>query len=469
MTNAAERAPRSWLGLAVFLYGTLLAAFVAFVLYRRQGLVEGTIDLNGFGVLSRRIAEGDGFSLGHGPTIRRAPLYPYFGAALLRVFGSGTTGLPDAVLFRPLLIANCVIFGLTTLVVWRLARELFGPRVALLAAAMCPFVPQSLRYVGMTEVETLMGLFTALLALTGFQLVVRPSIARGIAFGACIAGATLSKPIVLLFPFLFVPIALLYWRRVGMLGRAAVFSAVAAVACFGLLLVPWTIRNIIVTNGQFKGISSNGPGEFLRGYVNAQPKYFLLRQDFGGGGPGEKWDPEANDYEEKLLKPFGMPFYRSGKDAAGNAVTFPPQPPGVSGAQLELEKDRIESAEMKRRILHEPGGFLYKFTVQLASFWYIVETRKKSLMVGAVALTMLCLAALGVLRAHRKGATVWPVLVVIVYFNAIYAAFLAFARYSMPLFPTLTVLAAGGLFSRLEPLLRRWAPAKWRSSDSPLP
>ena len=468
MTNAAERPPRSWLGVAVFLYGTLFAAFVAFVVYRRQGLVEGTIDLNGFGVLSRSIAQGDGFSLGHGPTIRRAPLYPYFGAALLRLFGSGTAGLPDAELFRPLLIANCVIFGLTTTVVWRLTRELFGPRAALLAVAMCPFVPQSLRYVGMTEVETLMGLFTALMALTGFQLVVRPSIGRGLAFGASIAGATLSKPIVLLFPFVFLPLALLYWKRTGALQRASVLAAVSAFACFGLLLVPWSIRNSIVTNGQFKGISSNGPGEFLRGYINAQPKYFLLRQNFGGGGPGEKWDPEANDYEEKLLKPFGMPFYRSGKDAAGNAVTFPPQPPGVPGAQLELEKDRIESAEMKRRILHEPGGFLYKFSAQFASFWYVVETTKKSLMVGAVALIMLSFAGLGAFRAYKKGATVWPVLAVIIYFNAIYAAFLAFARYSMPLFPTLTVLAAGGLFSILEPLLSRWLPAKLRSSGSPL-
>jgi len=468
MTDAAGRSPRSWLGAVVFLYGTVLAAFVAFVLYRRQGLVEGTIDLNGFGVLSRSIAQGDGFSLGHGPTIRRAPLYPYFGAALMRAFGSGTQGLPDSVLFRPLLLANCVIFGLTTLVVWRLARELFGPRAALLAAAMCPFVPQSLRYVGMTEVETLMGLFTALMALTGFWLVVRPSIGRGIAFGATIAAATLSKPIVLLFPFLFLPLAIGYWWRERVLNRNAVIAAASALVCFGLLLVPWTVRNIIVTNGQFKSISSNGPGEFLRGYVNAQPKYFLLRQDFGGGGPGEKWDPEANDYEEKLLKPYGMPFYRSGKDSAGNAVTFPPQPPGVPGAQLELEKDRIESAEMKRRILQEPGGFLYKFTVQLASFWYIVETRKKSLMVGAVALVVLSLAGFGAWRAHLKQATVWPVLAVIAYFNAIYAAFLAFARYSMPLFPTLTVLAAGGLLSILEPLLRRWLPGKVPPTDSPL-
>src|SRR4051812_31735299 len=291
MSDTSVLSRRPGLGALVFLYGSLLAAFIAFVVYRRQGLVEGTIDLNGFGLLSRNIAHGEGFSLGHGPTIRRAPLYPYFGAALLRVFGSDADGLPDGVYFRPLLLANCVIFGLTCFVVWRLCNDLFGSKVALLAAAICPFVPQSLRYVGMTEVETLMGLFTVLLAATGFWLVTRPSLARGLAFGAVAAAATLSKPIVLLYPFLFLPLALWHWRRSKVLDRQAVIACVAALVCFGALLVPWTVRNIIVTNGQFTSISSNGPGEFLRGYINAQPKYFLLRQDFGGGQPGEKWDP----------------------------------------------------------------------------------------------------------------------------------------------------------------------------------
>ena len=467
MTDALVRLPRTRLGAAVFIYGTLVAAFVAFVVYRRQGLVEGTVDLNGFGALSRSLAEGKGFSLGHGPTVRRGPLYPFFGALLLRLFGDGSSGLPDAVFFRPLLIANCIIIGLTCVVVWRLADELFGYPAALVAAALCPLVPQTLRYVGMTEVETMMGLCTALLALTGFFLVRKPSFANGVAFGVTAAAATLIKPIVLLLPLGFLPLALLVWWRSGALNRRAIGVSLLSLACFGALLVPWSVRNMSATGGRFKGISSNGPGEFLRGYINAQPKYFLLRQDFGGGGPGEKWDPEANDYEENLLRPFGVPFYRSGTDAEGHVTLVPPPPPGFVSADLELEKDRIESAEMKRRVLHEPGAFVYKFVVQLASFWYIVETRKKSVIVGGIALVVLGFAALGAWRAWRRGALVWPVLFVIAYFNLIYAAFLAFARYSMPLFPTLTVLAAGGLVSLFPALFRRLGERAPAGSQSP--
>jgi 4-amino-4-deoxy-L-arabinose transferase-like glycosyltransferase len=444
MTNVFERLPKSWRIALIMLYGTLVAAFVAFVVYRRQSLVEGVIDLNGFGAVARNLANGEGFSLGHGPTVRRAPVYPFFGAALLQLFGT-TNASVQAELFRPLLIANCVIMGVTCLVVWRLASELFGSGVGLLAAIMCPLIPQSLRYVGMTEVETMMGLWSALLALTGFRLVQRPSIGRGAVFGVTVAVATLTKAIALLYPLVFLPLAFWHWRRARVLDRRAVVASVVAVMCFGLLLLPWSLRNMAVTNGQFKGVSSNGPGEFLRGYINAQPKYFLLRQDFGGGGPGEKWDPEANDFEEKLLRPHGIPFYRAGKYFSGGTTWTPPMPEGVSSAMLEVEKDRVESAEMKRRLLREPGGFVYKFGVQLASFWYIVETPKKSMIVGSIALIMLALAALGVRRAARSGTLVWPIVVVVLYFNLIYAAFLAFARYSMPLYPTLTILSAGGL------------------------
>ena len=127
---------------------------------------------------------------------------------------------------------------------------------------------------------------------------------------------------------------------------------------------------------------------------------------------------------------------------------------------IEVEKDRIEGAEMKRKLLHEPFDFLRKFAVQLFTFWYIVETRAKSLFVGSIAAVVLAFSIAGYVRASRRNALVWPVVAVLVYFNVIYAAFLAFARYSMPLFPTLAILAGGGivaLLQQLQPFIRRVA------------
>jgi 4-amino-4-deoxy-L-arabinose transferase-like glycosyltransferase len=439
----------------VFLYGTLAALAFVFLFYFRQNIFEAKVDLNGFGMIARNIAEGHGFSTGLGPTVRRAPLYPYLGAALLKLFGSDAPSLTEAQFYRPILIGNAIIFGLTCVVVWWTARRLFGARIGLLAAAIAPFIPQSLRYVGMTEVETLMGLFTALLAALGISFAAKATVRTGAALGAVAGLATLTKPIVLLYPFGFVMLVWLFsWRRARPT-REQLLAVVTLFGVFGALLLPWSIRNTLVTHGEFKGISSNAPGEFLRGYILVQPKYYLLRQDFGGDNPTEEqWDPEANAYEERLLRAHGSAFYKDSRDSAGHRIIVPTPAPGRTGADLELERDRIESLEMKRKMLAEPGAFLFKFWVQLFTFWYIVETRAKSLFVGAMALVVLALAAVGYAHASRRGETVWPIAAVILYFNAIYAVFLAFARYSMPLFPTLTILVAGGLAALGAPLLR---------------
>jgi 4-amino-4-deoxy-L-arabinose transferase-like glycosyltransferase len=454
-----------WTGAAVFVYGTLVAAAFAFLVYGRQGVIDAAVDLNGFGGIARSLANGDGFSSGNGPTTRRAPLYPLLGGGLLALFGNETPGIPDTLAYRPIIIANCIILGLTCLVVWALARRLFDARTALLAAIICPLIPQSMRYVGMTEVETLMGLCIALLALSSHALVVRPAVSTGAGLGVCAALATLTKPLVLLYPIGFLPLAWWHWRSRRLPLRDRAVASCVTLACFAVLLAPWMVRNWMVTNGQFMGISSNASGEFLRGYINAQPKYFLLRQDFGGYGPGEKWDPEANAWEKGFLASHGMPFYQYVRHADRSLSMVPTPPAGYTSALIEVDKDRIEGAEMKRRLLQEPGAFLRKFAIQAVTFWYIVETRSRSVLVGGIALLVLVVSAFGARCAQRDGAVVWPVLIVIVYFNAMYAAFLAMARYSMPLFPTLAILVAGGLVWGFR-YARSWSRSRTPTGDA---
>ncbi len=448
-------------GPLIVLYGTVVALLFGFFVYHGQSLVASPIDVNGFGLISRNIALGHGFSEGYGDTIRRAPLYPAFGALILKIFGQYSPGTPDAVTYRPLLAVQSFIFGLTCLLAWATARRLFGARVALVAALVCPLIPQSIRYVGQTEVETLMGFLIALLAYTGLRLVERPSILTGAAFGLTAAAATLTKPVTQLYPFFFVALLLGVWsadrvRRTPNQTRLqprAYLSALAAMFAFFVLpLAPWLVRDWVVTNGQFVGISSNAPGEALRGYVAVQPKYVLLRQDFGD------WDAEANDFEEALLQRYQVPFYHWNDPENGAVVVSPPIPPAVSSAMLSAQKDHLESTELKERILHDPAEFLRKSVVQIATFWYLVVDRKQSLLVGSIALVVLALAIAGTWRASRQGAPAWPVVAILVYLNVVYAGTLAMARYSMPLYPTLLVLAAGGLVAIVSDL----ANSLWR-------
>ena len=82
-TSKLSRQQQVMPGLFLFFLGTFTGALFAFVIYPHQNAIVARIDLNGFGLLGRHIAWGHGFTLGTGPTIRRAPLYPAFVAFLL--------------------------------------------------------------------------------------------------------------------------------------------------------------------------------------------------------------------------------------------------------------------------------------------------------------------------------------------------------------------------------------------------
>ena len=435
-------------GTGVFLIGVASAAFTAFVLYHRQSAVQSSIDVNGFGLISRNLALGKGFSLGFGPTIRRAPLYPVLGALLLKAFGHATPGVPDAVAYRPIVIAQCLMFGLTCLVTWALARRLFGQSVALIAGLLCALLPQTVRYVGQTEVETLMGFLTVCIAYASIIFVEKPTVRAGAVLGLSIAAATLTKPIAQFYPIVFIPLAWWWWRSRSRHSSSprrqpatyARSAGTAALIIFFLLpLVPWLVRNYVITGGHFLGISSNAPGEFLRGYILAEPRYYLLRSSEAS------WDSDANDYETQLLASHGLPFYHFNSPESGSFVVQPPIPPTVSLVRYEAQKDTVEETEALKRLAHSPGEALRKFIIQLATFWYFVDGRAKSLITGALAFAILACSTVGVLWARKQQAIIWPALALAVYFYMAYASTLALARYSMPLYPTLVVFAANGV------------------------
>lgn len=447
-----------WIGLGLFLAGCTVAAIFAFVIYPRQGMIEANLDVNGYGGLARFIVRGEGFSQSAGPTLRRAPLYPYLVALLLRLFQNNPDPhLPERLLYRPVLMAQCVIVGFNCLAVWTLGRRLFNAHVGLLAGGLCLVSPMVMRYVGAVEVETLMSLLITLMALTGYNLYQHPTFVNSILFALTCALATLTKSVTLLYPMVFLAaLACINSRasfkkiqnqnssEMGSLPPQPLSfraSALLVIGVYGLCLLPWAARNYRVSSGRFLNINSNGPAEFLRGYYNVQPKFYLLRQDFGGADPTRlSWEQEASGYEAALIKPHGLDY-----PAMERSATPDPALPAMTYVDYELRKEAVESEEMKRGLLQQPGRFFRKFVIQLATFWYIVETRTKSLIVGAIALVTLSFALFGWLRARGAHPGVFVIVCTVAYFNIVYAIFLSFARYSMPLYPILLILTAYGI------------------------
>jgi hypothetical protein len=175
-------------------------------------------------------------------------------------------------------------------------------------------------------------------------------------------------------------------------------------------------------------ISTNAGGEFLRGYVFAQPKYYLLEKR-----PYTDGELEANQMEIDLF-------------AAQGKVWEADEP----------ETERVLSKAAKEKLKAEPLALVRKAFIGFFAFWYELTSRANSLFVGSMALGAWALALVGWQRARREGRVMWPLFQPILTVNLLYALLLALGRYSAPMIPTLMVLAAWGIESLLD---RTWRNA----------
>ncbi|MET0790898.1 MAG: glycosyltransferase family 39 protein [Polyangiaceae bacterium] len=395
----------------VFGVALLVALFMTFVLWRHQGAVDQTDDPYGFSQLGRGIAEGRGFmQLSHPelPTTRRAPLYPAV-IGLLYFLGG-----PHTVLVR---IFQCFVAAGTATLTFATGRRVFSQGVGIVAAALCAFHPMVLRYVPDLQVECLLTFFTTLMVWCGVSFFERPSLKVGAALGASGALGALVKGVLVVCPPIFAACWLLRQLRRREPLRLGSVIAIAVAMC--VVILPWTARNYKVTGGHFMLISSNAGGEFLRGYVFAQPKYYLLQKK-----PYTDGENEANQMEIDLFNAHGLHW-----------------------GDESIEIERLLGAAAKQKAVEDPVALVKKIFVGWFAFWYELTTPLNSLVVGASALVAWAFALIGWLRARAQGGILWPVLQPIIALNALYAVMLALGRYSAPTIPTLMVLAAWGLVS----------------------
>lgn len=408
--------------LFAFLLGLGAALVMTLVIWPLQGAVQRSDDPYSFSVLGQGIAEGRGLAQllqPELPSMRRAPLYPGIIAALYLVGG------PHTILVR---LFQCLVAGGTAALTFDIGRRMFSKEVGLLAAVLCAFHPMVVRYVPDIQVECMLTFFMTLMVWSGVRFFDRPTILRGAAVGAAGAAGALVKGVLVVCP----PVFALFWlvralRRKEPL-RIASLAAIAAAMC--LVIFPWTARNYKVTGGQFVLISSNAGGEFLRGYVFAQPKYYLLQQR-----PYVEGELEANQMEIDLFAAQGLVWERD-----------------------EAETERVVSKAAKEKLHGDPVGLVRKIVIGFFAFWYVLTNRANSLFVGGIALASWTLALIGWRRARAEGKALWPLLQPILTVNLLYAVMLALGRYSAPTMPTLMTLVSWGIFTLLD-RNKRTAPA----------
>lgn len=246
------------------------------------------------------IANGHGFSSPFrqptGPSAWIPPLYPYLLAGIFRVFGVFT-----ATSYRVATAVNIVVHALACVVLYRAARETFGPRVGWYSACALASFPLlfypvlRLHVLGHMEQDALFLLpnmiwythFSELAILLLIWFTLHPP--HWIVYGAAWGVASLFNPTVLALGPAF--LGWRFWRRESWRYMGS------SIAVAALCVVPWLARNYLVFH-----------------------RLVFIRDDFAvelrvGNQPGQngRWDgdvhPSSSDYELSRVLELGEVGY----------------------------------------------------------------------------------------------------------------------------------------------------------------
>lgn len=163
----------------------------------------------------------------------RAPLYGAWVGFLYTAFGVGPAKV---------LVAQSLLAAVTVGLSWALARRLFGPRAAIWSAFLVAAFPLVWEWFGLMYTE---AFAIPLVTLTLLMFLERPPSTRlSLASGAVIGVSILVRPSAF---FVFAGIAAAWVIAAGW-RRGLAFTALS-VGVAALVVLPWTVRNYVVTDG----------------------------------------------------------------------------------------------------------------------------------------------------------------------------------------------------------------------------
>ena len=246
------------------LYALLfLSAFAlrfAFMLWNRTYVIPPTA-IYEVSCIAKHLANGQGFSspfcLDTGPTAWISPAYPYFVAAVFRLFGIGSN-----VSAAVILSMQCLMAAATGIGIYALGKRTLGERVGFWSAAIWTVSPFFFRWPTSWIWDTTASALLLIAALIVTADIVKYGGTRlWIRLGALWGVIALTNPALLsVLPFTMLYGAVADFRsRRQWLGGVTVSGLV-----FALMITPWLVRNALVF-GQPVFLRSNYWFEFHLG------------------------------------------------------------------------------------------------------------------------------------------------------------------------------------------------------------
>ena len=393
--------------------GLCLLLRLLFVSYPRD-YEELPRDVDIYGRIGANLAAGEGYVLDPGgpPTAKRPPLYPLV-LAIFHRLGLGEGPAP--------LLMQAVFDAVTCALLWALTRVIGGSRRAAVIAALAwaAYFP-GISLVSRLWAEPLNALLTTA-ALLVFALAWRSGrtwlwVAAGGSLGLAVLGRATMLPVPLLLGG-----AVLLGRRFRLRRRLAFAALLCASACVPWL--PWVARNAVAFRA-FVPATTHGAFTIYEGNC-ALDEDDYLRNVHG---------PEARAKFRAVL--------------AGR---------GVDPHTLdEVERDRMYGIEVRRLLRAHPGRYMKLSALRLLRLWFNLgyghPPSGRSIAVCVLHALLLGGMIAGLVRRRGTGrAAMMPALLILGFNTLVYAATVAYVRYTFPVIPLLLAVLACAWF----PLRRR--------------
>ncbi|MDI3467563.1 MAG: hypothetical protein OJF50_006384 [Nitrospira sp.] len=362
---------------------------------------------------ARMILDGTGIMYTKYP-IFTPPLY-----AILIALGTATFG--DELL--PIKLLQIIADSGTTCVVFIIAREILGQRIALLTGFFLAFYPFSIYAALYIGSETLFTFFLSLFVLFLLRAVSFYSVHWYLLAGFSLGIATLIRGTTQFF-LVVVPVALFLTCRT--LNKRILLGYLLMCFAFVLCIAPWAVRNYVVLKAVVPVATASSV--FLQG---SNEKFLTI--------------------EGKIT---WFPIYFAELEKRG----IPMPAPGAGPVAFDKYMFKAGLENYLIRAESDPFSFITFFAEKFARLWFSTESGRNHLIILVLNAPFYLFALIGLIFLWRKQSmhrSVWIVIVLVGYFILLHWISLPLFRYVLPVMPYIIAFASAGILLSFERFINR--------------
>ncbi len=394
---------RNWL--FIFALTFVANAVLAYILMNFMDIYFPTTYNN----MAKNILAGNGFMIeaGEDTFIAKPPIYAIFLAGVYYIFGFQHITL---------VLAQILINSCTSVLLYLLIKRIFSSNVGLIAAIVYAFYPFTAYYIVRATPVTFFTFSTIILIFAMYRLYNAPNRFNAFIAGCMIGVLTLIKFSFQGFIFFFILGALIIFLLDSKKEiEKHLYLSLIILAGFFIILSPWLVRNYVGL-GVFPAIGSGG------GYT------FWLGNNVRFDGKDSTQLSSAEEVAE---------FQKEESEIKGNEY---------GGLGLRNE-DKFYHAAFKSfiRFPKETAILMFKKIFRLWFWVYSIKMQRYQWLITSLQLSIILPALLGMFFSLKNRVKIWPIILILFYFQIIYTLFAPTIRYSLPLMPVVIGFAVYGV------------------------